>query len=1020
MLFCNKCGKKNIDQSRFCKGCGAPLAPSGEIVTPPRDNAPKGDGQITGIHPVAIAIIQMVLVFVVCAIFPLLLGSILGWPARTINDALPSVTCNSGDIGTYKMYLCSAKVGLLAMGGPLILMVIVFVLRKFIMKGVGRLMPRLPEVTRFLVMPVIATLIFTLAWAGFHKETWSQTGILPQNIFPAVIGLFTFSVARFGPTVQRIIDPFFAHRDKLPRALCYIGILVLPMLISLAITYQDRVSQEALKEQFVVMVALVVAYLLITPRLKTALSGGSGTGGPSKGSPAFRSLLLVLGGIGFTGMLLEHFLTDTVAAHCCSSEGDCQQTAGYNATTATGGGIIGAASGVLGSQVAATGASMAGGAAGTAVITPTTPPIPGATPGAVIIDEDGEPLPTWSPEYGAGDDGNAGQPGDVWYDGNWVDPEYAQEQVAEDIQAAHDRDVEREAFWEDAQQRSEQWLSDRADQLESEAAQERAENQSRQDALQQLDRIEDYAISHGYSDILDRAENDALNPDGTINVEYTDRLADVLSNHIRRDTAAPDSVLQQGWVEDFATNTFNDARHNPLIRVGAGVLSGGTSEIYFQSQAAWEAMEQSYNQAADRGEEWDISDAVRTGYGTLVRENLPLNTYYTLQNPDATWTDIALSGVMDVFQTFDTLETANNVSGSLNLIRGGGGAGAWDVLTHRADPISLWSGESPDAPGGKVDLDGTGRADMDGRFDADGGGGRVDGEGVPLADGRLDADGRVDADASPARDVNDLPPGSQVKPDEFGIPPDNARGIQQVADEFDVDIEMRSTNPHSVEKLANGDPPKLEPLKTKTIGALDCELGAKPSQLGEVGYFEPKLPDGVTRFDDMSPELQSRYCQRFEEYALQGPKIHDLETKGLIKVQDGVVINTGLNPDPNTFGRPFVGDHDIFRIVPRGSGELTSELQNQIVESLRSNGGGGHGGHMHWNPTSDLHMEMKYNIANGHFPTADGGGGEALIKFSSGESPVSSFATVDDMGSMSRPPDMRSLEFMGPDGEWTK
>ncbi len=75
---------------------------------------------------------------------------------------------------------------------------------------------------------------------------------------------------------------------------------------------------------------------------------------------------------------------------------------------------------------------------------------------------------------------------------------------------------------------------------------------------------------------------------------------------------------------------------------------------------------------------------------------------------------------------------------------------------------------------------------------------------------------------------------------------------------------------------------------------------------------------------------------------------------------------------------------------------------------------------MHWNPTGDLHMEMKYNIANGHLSAADGGGGEALIKFTAGEPPVSSFATVDDMGSMSRPPDMRSLEFMGPDGEWTK
>jgi hypothetical protein len=41
---------------------------------------------------------------------------------------------------------------------------------------------------------------------------------------------------------------------------------VVPTLVSLVITNQERVSNPALKEQIVVVIGLVLAYLLLVPR----------------------------------------------------------------------------------------------------------------------------------------------------------------------------------------------------------------------------------------------------------------------------------------------------------------------------------------------------------------------------------------------------------------------------------------------------------------------------------------------------------------------------------------------------------------------------------------------------------------------------------------------------------------------------------------------------------------------------------------------------------------------------------
>jgi hypothetical protein len=108
-------------------------------------------------------------------------------------------------------------------------------------------------------------------------------GLLPQQIFPGLVGLYTFVVGRYNAELQRSLQAFFDWREKVPRFLRIVAVILIPMVISLIITYQERVSQTALKEQFVVIISLVLGYLMLAPR------GGDLVGGFRQMVSEFRS-----------------------------------------------------------------------------------------------------------------------------------------------------------------------------------------------------------------------------------------------------------------------------------------------------------------------------------------------------------------------------------------------------------------------------------------------------------------------------------------------------------------------------------------------------------------------------------------------------------------------------------------------------------------------------------------------------------------------------------------------------------
>lgn len=228
------------------------------------------------------------LVFAAGAILSVLLWYPLGLPSEIVRNlvAQPTLICSfgrgPGDVfaaaagaGTPRMYACSWGVAILTMAGPLALIALAFVYRRALQRLVGVLAGRLPQELRFAVGPVIATLVFAMAWSGSHYQTSWTIGFLPQTVFPAVVGVFTYAVGRWGAALQRRLAPFFDVRDRLPRAGRIVLAIIFPMAFAFLLTAETRVSLTAQKEQVIVLVGLATGFLMLAPRRGDVLAGVS-------------------------------------------------------------------------------------------------------------------------------------------------------------------------------------------------------------------------------------------------------------------------------------------------------------------------------------------------------------------------------------------------------------------------------------------------------------------------------------------------------------------------------------------------------------------------------------------------------------------------------------------------------------------------------------------------------------------------------------------------------------------------
>lgn len=269
-MQCPNCGK---DTPSSCPHCGTVLPAGGQ---------PTGS-MIDILHAVRVersGVAALVLVFVLGALFSILAWNTLGRPARFLGLLIPDGTCAGVEPGSMAMYGCSIKVGFLTAGGPVALLILLLLVRRPIGRGIAFIRRKTLEDARFLVAPLATTALFVMFWAGLHPDSARIRGLVPQNVFPALIGLLGFVAVGYRDRIQRSLSSVLVLRRRVPRWARVLLTMLVPLALSLVLTAQQRVTQPVLKEQIVALLTLVFAYIALAPEPAAArLAQASESGG---------------------------------------------------------------------------------------------------------------------------------------------------------------------------------------------------------------------------------------------------------------------------------------------------------------------------------------------------------------------------------------------------------------------------------------------------------------------------------------------------------------------------------------------------------------------------------------------------------------------------------------------------------------------------------------------------------------------------------------------------------------------
>lgn len=291
---CSTCGAGVRADATFCTTCGTPIArvpapaspepapapaePAPAPAAPgstPTDPAPDAAAQpetltdlarrfLGGPGPLG-AVGGLAAVWVLGGFFSRQLWGVLGWPAEQVQSFVSERNCIGETPGTSAMYLCSARVGFFQVLGPLVIALLALGFRRPLGTAMARLRTRLPA-GQSLVAPLAATTLFTMAYSPMHADTAYQEGLVSQKTFPAVVGVATMVMSRFGPAIAAKLQRPLAIRDRIPVLLRIPLALLVPIALAYVLTDQDRVTDTARKEQLVVLVTLATGYLAVLPR----------------------------------------------------------------------------------------------------------------------------------------------------------------------------------------------------------------------------------------------------------------------------------------------------------------------------------------------------------------------------------------------------------------------------------------------------------------------------------------------------------------------------------------------------------------------------------------------------------------------------------------------------------------------------------------------------------------------------------------------------------------------------------
>ncbi|TAJ17741.1 MAG: hypothetical protein EPO65_10565 [Dehalococcoidia bacterium] len=203
---------------------------------------------------------------VTCVLLSLALWKPLEWPSDAIREVIPVASCRPGTarlVGT----LCTMRTAATPLAAPLLLMIVAFVFRKGLATAVMSLKRRAPEFG-ILLAAAMATVVFVLSWAGSHAGRPMEFGLLPQIVFPGIVGFSTYATGRWGPLLHRGLRIYFDARDHISMKVRMLVMLVIPIALSMWLAGGASKSRLAYNEQLVVLVGIIISFLIVAPRPK--------------------------------------------------------------------------------------------------------------------------------------------------------------------------------------------------------------------------------------------------------------------------------------------------------------------------------------------------------------------------------------------------------------------------------------------------------------------------------------------------------------------------------------------------------------------------------------------------------------------------------------------------------------------------------------------------------------------------------------------------------------------------------
>lgn len=197
------------------------------------------------------------------------------WPLRWLPVLISRVISglgphSCGSLRGLGLELCGAVVAVISMSGSIASLAALWLVRLPLSRVLRRTLTLLPPEARFLGAPVFTTVIFTLGWAGIGFHFFTRPGILPDGLFPAVVGLMAYLMARYEAQLRRLPVTPWAGRERLSRR-ARLGLAVLvPALSAMLLT---PITRAPVRDQLVVLLTLLSTYVLLAPGTGELLAG---------------------------------------------------------------------------------------------------------------------------------------------------------------------------------------------------------------------------------------------------------------------------------------------------------------------------------------------------------------------------------------------------------------------------------------------------------------------------------------------------------------------------------------------------------------------------------------------------------------------------------------------------------------------------------------------------------------------------------------------------------------------------